>query len=173
MSSAALPCPAAESIQTSARPHNITVIQVCAPTSDHEDVELERFHEQLDSIVTQTPKKYILVVRGDWNAKVGPNAYQHWAGTVGTFGTGETNDRGWILLQFAKSHRLTLANTLHPHKLSRPATRHAHNGQVHNQINFILTSQCFKSTASTKQTQGLSQLPTLAAIMTSCLQPSL
>ena len=60
----------------------------------------------------------------NWNAKVGPDAHQHWAGTVGRFGTGETKDRRWRLLEFAKSHRLTRANTLHPHKLSRTATWH-------------------------------------------------
>ena len=76
------------------RPHNITVIQVYAPTSDHEDEEVQQFYEQLDSVITKTPKKDILVVQGDWNAKVGPDAYLHWAGTVGRFGIGETNDGG-------------------------------------------------------------------------------
>ena len=54
--------------------------------------------------------------------------------TVGRFGTGVTNDRRWRLREFAKSHRLTLANTLLPHKLSRTATWHAPNGPIHNQI---------------------------------------
>ena len=65
------------SIRISARPHSITVIQVCAPASDHEDEEVEQFYEQLDSIIAKTPKKDILVVQSDWNAKVGPDAYQH------------------------------------------------------------------------------------------------
>ena len=52
------------------------------------------------------------------------------------------------------------------YKLSRPATSHAPNGQVHNQIDFILTPNAL-SPASTKQTQGPSKVPTLAAIMTS------
>ena len=73
----------------SARPYNITVIQVHAPMSDH-----EQFHEQLDSVITKTPKKDILVVHGDWNAKVGADTYQHWAGPVGRFGIGQTNDGG-------------------------------------------------------------------------------
>ena len=49
---------------------------------------------------------------------------------------------GLCLLEFARSHHLTLANILHPHKLSRTATWHSPNGQVHNQIDFILTLQC-------------------------------
>ena len=79
----------------SARPNNITVIQVHAPTSDHEDEKVEQFYEQLDSIKARTAKKDVLVVQGDWHAKVGPDAYPRWAGKLGRFGIGETNDRGW------------------------------------------------------------------------------
>ena len=60
------------SIRISVRPYNITVIQVHAPTSDH-----EQFYQQLDSITAKTPKKDVLVVQGDWNAKVDPDEYQH------------------------------------------------------------------------------------------------
>ena len=63
------------STRISARPHNTTVIQCYAPTPYHEDEEVDQFYEQLDSIVAKTPKKDILVVQGDWNAKVGPEAY--------------------------------------------------------------------------------------------------
>ena len=104
------------SIQISARPYN-TVIQVHAPTSDH-----EQFYKQLDSIKAKTPKKDLLVVQGDWNAEVGPDAYQHWAGTIGRFGIEETNNRGLRLLKFSKSHRRIFANTLHLHMLYRTAT---------------------------------------------------
>ena len=45
----------------SARPHNITVIQVYAPTSDHEDEEVEKFCEQLESIIAKTTKKDIYI----------------------------------------------------------------------------------------------------------------
>ena len=46
------------------------------------------------------------------------------------------------------NHQLTLANTLHPHKLPMTTTWHAHNGQVNNQIDFILTPQHFKFKSS-------------------------
>jgi len=84
---------------------------------------------------------------------VGPDAYQDWSGTVGRFGCGETNDRGIRLLEFAKSNHLTLANTLYPHKVSRRTTWHAPNGQVHNQIDFILTQQRFKSSINKAKTR--------------------
>ena len=50
------------------KPFNITVIQVYAPTSNAEEAEVERFYEDLLEL---TPKKYVLFIIGDWNAKVG------------------------------------------------------------------------------------------------------
>lgn len=141
------------SIRVSAKPHNMTIIQVYAPTADYEDEDIEEFYEQLEAVIAKVPKKDILVVQGDWNAKVGPDAFNDWAGTVGRFGIGTTNDRGLRLLEFARSHSLTLANTLHPHKLSRTATWHSPNGLTHNQIDFILTPQRFKSSINKANTR--------------------
>ena len=131
----------------------MTIIQVYAPTTEYENEEIEEFYEQLDDIIAKAPKKDILVVQGDWNAKIGPDAFRDWAGTVGRFSIGETNDRGLRLLEFARSHSLTLANTLHPHKLSRTATWHSPNGQIHNQIDFILTPQRYKSSINKAKTR--------------------
>ena len=46
-----------------------------------------------------------------WNANVGPDASEQWAGTAGPFGVGETNERGDRLLEFAHRHQMTLVNT--------------------------------------------------------------
>ena len=101
-------------LQISAKPKNITLIQVYAPTSDHDDEEVETFYEELEETIKKAPKKDIVFVMGDFNAKVGPDAHANWAGTAGKYGTGETNDRGLRLLEFANSHKLTIANTLYP-----------------------------------------------------------
>ena len=53
------------------KPFNITVIQVYAPTSNAEEPEVERFYEDLQDLIELTPKKYVLFIIGDWNAKVG------------------------------------------------------------------------------------------------------
>ena len=116
-------------LRVSARPKNVTIVQAYAPTTDHEDQEVEAFYEELENTIKKIPKKDILIVQGDFNAKVGPDAYDNWAGTVGQYGTGNTNDRGLRLLEFAGSQRLTIANTLYPHKLSRRTTWHAPNGK--------------------------------------------
>ena len=52
------------------KPFSVTVIQVYVPTSNAEDVEVERFYEDLQDLLELTPKNYILLIIGDWNAKV-------------------------------------------------------------------------------------------------------
>ena len=62
------------SIRLKAAPFNITIIQVYATTSGHDDSEVDHFYQLLQETIDQTPKKDILVVQGDWNAKVGKDA---------------------------------------------------------------------------------------------------
>ena len=52
------------------KPLNITVTQVCAPTTDAEEAEVEQFYEDLHYLLELTPKKDVLFILGDWNAKV-------------------------------------------------------------------------------------------------------
>ena len=67
---------------------NIMVIQVYAPTSNAEEVEVEWFYEDLQDLVKLTSKKDILCIIGDWNAKVGS---QETPGVTGKFGLGVRN----------------------------------------------------------------------------------
>ena len=59
------------SVHLQGSPFNITVIQVYAPTSNAEEAEVERFYEDLQDLLELTPKKDVLFIIGDWNAKVG------------------------------------------------------------------------------------------------------
>ena len=52
-------------------PFNITVIQSYVPTSNAEEAEVEGFYEGLQDLLVLTPKKDVLFIIGDWNAKVG------------------------------------------------------------------------------------------------------
>ena len=52
-------------------PFNITVIQVYAPTNNSEEAEVEWFYEDLQDFLEITPKKDVLFIIGDWNAKIG------------------------------------------------------------------------------------------------------
>ena len=56
------------SVHFQGKPFNITVIQAYAPTSD---TKVEWFYEDLQDLLELTPKKDVLFITGDWNAKVG------------------------------------------------------------------------------------------------------
>ena len=89
------------------KPFNITVIQVYAPTSNAE--EAERFYEDLQDLLELTPKKDVLFIIGDWNAKVGS---QETPGVTGRFGLGVENEAGQKLIEFCQENTLVIANTL-------------------------------------------------------------
>ena len=59
------------SIHFQGKPFNIMVIQVYAPSSNAEDADVEQFYEDLQDLQELTPKKDVLFIIGDWNAKVG------------------------------------------------------------------------------------------------------
>ena len=59
------------SVPFQGKPFNIRVIQVYAPTSNAEEAEVEWFYEDLQDFLELTPKKDVLFIVGDWNAKVG------------------------------------------------------------------------------------------------------
>ena len=73
------------------KPFNITVIQVYAPTSNAEEAEVEWFYEDTQDLLELTPKKDVLFIIGDWNAKVGS---QETPGVTGKFGLGYGKKQG-------------------------------------------------------------------------------
>ena len=126
-------------IHLRAVPFNITGLQAYTLTSDY-DIEIEEFYDQLQNVIDQTPKKDILCVQGDWNAKVGRDAYDF---SCGPF-CNDTNERGLRLLEFASFNDLVLANTFGHHIASRRWIWHSPNGQHHNQIDYILVRKRFR-----------------------------
>ena len=88
---------------------SITVIQVYASTSNAEEAKVERFYEDLQNLLELTPKKDVLFIIGDWNAKVGS---QEIPGVTGKFGLGIQNEAGQRLIEFCQENALVIANTL-------------------------------------------------------------
>ena len=70
-------------MSSSTRCFNITVIQAYVPTSNTEEAEVEQFYEDLQDLIKLIPKKDVLFIIGDWNAKVGS---QETRGVTGKFG---------------------------------------------------------------------------------------
>ena len=94
------------SVRFQGKPFNITVIQVYAPTIDYaptfskaEEAVVEQFYEDLQDLLELTPKKDVLFIIGNWNAKVGS---QETPGVKGKFGLGIRNEAGHRLIEFAK-----------------------------------------------------------------------
>ena len=88
---------------------NITVIQVNAPTTNVEEAEIYWFYEDLQYLLELTPEKYVLFIKGDWNAKVGS---QEILVVTGKFGLGVQNEAGQKLTEFCQENTLVIANTL-------------------------------------------------------------
>ena len=97
------------SVRFQGKAFSITVIQIYAPTSNTEEAEDERFYEDLQDLLELTPKKDVLFIIWDWNAKVGN---QETPGVTGKFGLGVRNEAGQRLIEFCQENALVLANTL-------------------------------------------------------------
>ena len=81
------------------KPFNIIVIQVYAPTSNAKKAEVEKFYEDLQDLLDLTPKKDVLFIIGDCNAKVGS---QEVSGVTSKFGLGVQNEAGQRLTEFCQ-----------------------------------------------------------------------
>ena len=79
------------SVHFQGKPFNITIIQAHAPTSNAEEAEIEWFYEDIQDLFELIPKKDVLFITGDWNAKVGS---QEIPGVTGKFGLGVQNEAG-------------------------------------------------------------------------------
>ena len=154
------------SVRLQGKPFNITVIQVYAPTSNAEEAEVEQFYEDLQDILKLTPKKDVLFIIGDWNAKVGS---QETPAVTGKFGFGVQNQAGQRLIEFCQENALVIANTLFQQHKRRLYTWTSPNGQHLNQIDYILCSRRWRSSIqSAKKDHEL----TVAQIINSLLANS-
>ena len=88
--------------------YSTSQIQDYAPTTDAKETEVERFYEDLQDLEL-TPKKDVLFIIGDWNAKVGS---QETPGVTGKFGHGVQNEARQRLIEFSQENTPVTANTL-------------------------------------------------------------
>ena len=130
------------SVRFQGKPFNIKVIQVYVPTSNTEEAEVEQFFKDLQDVLELTPKKDVLFIIGDWNAKVGS---QETSGVTGKFGLGIWNEAGQRLIEFCQENVLVIANTLFQQHKRRLYTWTSPDGQHQNQIDYILCSQRWRS----------------------------
>ena len=80
------------------KPFNITVIQVYAPTSNAEEADVEMFYDDLQDLLELTPKKDVLFIKGNCNARVGSQEIPE---VTGKLGLGVQNKPGHLLTEFS------------------------------------------------------------------------
>ena len=139
------------------------VIQVCAPTSNTEESEVEQFYEDLQELLELTPKRDVLFIIWDWNAKVGS---QETPGVTGKFGLELQNEAGQRLKEFCQENALVIANTLFQQHKRRRYTWTPPDGQHQNQIDYIFCSQKGEDLYSQqKQDQELTVAQTMNSLL--------
>ena len=116
------------SVRLQGKPFNITVIQVYVPTSNAEEAVVEWFYEDLHDLLELTPKKDVLFIIGDWNAKVGS---QETPGVTGKFDPGVQNEAGQRLIEFCQENAPSPNNT-------REDSPHGHHQMVNIEIRLII-----------------------------------
>lgn len=126
----------------------LTVLQVYAPnTADSENV-VDEFYDLLQTTIDRTPNSDILVIMGDFNAKVGKD-WTQWETVLGRHGYGTTNDRGEKLLNFCALNNLCISNTFFKQKKeSREWTWESPDQKTHNKIDFVLISSKWKNSVT-------------------------
>ena len=92
------------SVHFQGKSFNVTVIQVYAPISNAKEAEVDRFYEDVQHLLELTLKKDVLLIIGDWNAKV---ESQKILGITGKFGIGVQNEAGQ-----GKENMLVISNNL-------------------------------------------------------------
>ena len=120
---------------------NVAVIQVYGPTTNAEKAEVERFYEDLQDLLDLNPKKEILFIIGDWNAKVGS---QEIPGVTGKFSLRVQNEAE-SLIEFCQGNTLIMANTFFQQHKRRLYTGTSPDGQYRNQMDYIICSQRWRS----------------------------
>ena len=138
------------SVHLQGKPFNITIVQFYAPAPTAKEAEVEWFYEDLQDLLELTPKKDVLFIIGDWDAKVGS---QETPGVTGKFGLGVQNEAGQRLIEFCQENTLVIANTLFQQHKRRLYTWTSPDGQYQNQTDYILCSQRWRSSIQSAKTR--------------------
>ena len=111
----------------------MTANQVYELTSNAEEAEVEQFYEDLQDLLELTPKKDVLFILGDWNAKVGSEEI---LGVTSKFGLGVQNEAEKRLIEFCQENALAIANTLF--QKTREGSTDEHHQMVNTEITLMI-----------------------------------
>lgn len=157
-----------------AKPNNINIIQVYAPTADSPNDDVEKFYDEIKELLKVTKKHEVNIIMGDYNAKIGKGRFDQ---LVGPHGLGERNERGDRLLQFCQEEYMKITNTwfqLHNRRLytwKSPADRT--DTIIRNQIDFILINKRFGSAVKRASTYPGADVPSDHVLLIAVLKLTL
>ena len=129
-------------VKLKGKPFDISIIQVYAPTANKSEEEHEQFYNDLEMAKSQCKSQDMVIVIGDFNAKVGDERYED---TVRPHGLGNRNERGEKLIEWAKSHGMIIGNTWFEQHPRRLWTWKSPGDNTRNQIDYILINSRFRN----------------------------
>ena len=138
------------------------------------EAEVEPLYEDLQDLLELTPKRDVLFIIGDWNAKLGN---QEIPGVIGTFGLGVQKKAGQRRTEFCQENTLVIANTVFQQHKRRLYTWTSPDGQYQNQIDYICSQRWRSRIQSAKQdgwgpvtTTGPAMIVSLDSLLTNFSQ---
>ena len=138
------------SIRLQAKPVNISLIQVYAPTTTADEETIASFYHEVQDTLSKTPSSDITIVMGYFNAKVGSGVVD--SDATGRFGLGEQNERGEMLIDFCNENELVITNTLFQQHPRRLYTWVSPDGKTRNQIDYIAIKRRWRSSVKAAKT---------------------
>jgi exonuclease III len=125
-----------------AKVRNVTVIQCYAPTEGSEIQIKEAFYHQLSEAIRKTPRKDVIIVMSDLNAKVGSNneGLEH---IMGKHGLGYIHENGEMFTDLCAKHDLVIGGTIFPHRRCHKVTWVSPDHNTENQIDHVAVSRKF------------------------------
>ncbi len=121
-----------------------TIVQIYAPTNEATDEDKDDFYEHLQRTIDEIPKHDLLIIMGDWNAKIGDQL----DGDKGIVGKhcikGERNDNGNRMVAFCMANNLPIMTSMFPHKEAHKYTWTSPNGRYKNQIDHVVVNAKFR-----------------------------
>lgn len=139
-------------LQISATPVNMNIVQVYAPTTDHSDEEIIEFYSEINNVIKNLPKHEMLILLGDFNAKIGRGKE---GSHIGPYGLGDRNERGDLLSLFALEQNLVILNTFYKLPARRLYTWKSpgdEESNTRNQIDFILVNHRYRNSFTSVKT---------------------
>lgn len=140
-------------VKLNTKPCTLNIIQIYAPTSQSSEEELEDFYGTLGDTLNKIPNREIMLILGDWNAKVGTTeADDELRQVVGKYGLGTRNERGTRFIDFCIDKNLCILNTCFQHHPRRLYTWRSPGDKYRNQIDYILINTRWRSSISNTRT---------------------